>query len=117
MINKTKLALTATVAVACFASHALAQSLDEGGTRKLLAFTSQSSASENASLHTRVHAGHWNVMNSLATEPRAQLESNANASYPSRVPPFDYRGSSSYPWGAGYNFPYPDRPYGDPDHW
>ena len=36
----------------------------------------------------------------------------------SRVPPFDYRrGTSEYPFGPGYNFPYPDRPYGDPDHW
>ena len=36
----------------------------------------------------------------------------------SRVPQFDYRrGTSNYPFGPGYNFPYPDRPYGDPDHW
>ena len=27
-------------------------------------------------------------------------------------------GSSRIPAvGPGYNFPYPDRPYGDPDHW
>ena len=36
---------------------------------------------------------------------------------PSRVPAFDPRGSSAYPFGPGVNFPYPDRPYGDPDHW
>jgi hypothetical protein len=41
----------------------------------------------------------------------------ASPSNASRVPRFDYRGSSKYPWGPGYNFPYPDRPYGDPDHW
>jgi hypothetical protein len=36
----------------------------------------------------------------------------------SRVPAFDYRrGTSDYPFGLGYNFPYPDRPYGDPGHW
>src|SRR5262245_15005648 len=36
----------------------------------------------------------------------------------SRVPPFDFRrGTSEYPYGPGFNFPYPDRPYGDPDHW
>jgi hypothetical protein len=30
----------------------------------------------------------------------------------------DYRyGTSAYPFGPGANFPYPDRPYGDPDHW
>jgi hypothetical protein len=28
----------------------------------------------------------------------------------SRVPAFD-------PFGPGVNFPYPDHPYGDPDHW
>ena len=36
---------------------------------------------------------------------------------PSRVPAFDPRGTSAYPVGPGVNFPYPDRPYGDPDHW
>jgi hypothetical protein len=36
----------------------------------------------------------------------------------SRVPGFDPRGgTSAYPFGPGVNFPYPDRPYGDPDHW
>ncbi len=34
------------------------------------------------------------------------------------VPPFDYRrGTSSWPFGPGYNLPYPNRPYGDPGHW
>lgn len=36
----------------------------------------------------------------------------------SRVPAFDYRrGTSDRPFGPEYNFPYPDRPYGDPGHW
>jgi len=35
----------------------------------------------------------------------------------SRVPAFDPRGTSAYPFGPGVNYPYPDRPYGDPDHW
>jgi len=35
----------------------------------------------------------------------------------SRMPAFDPRGTSAYPFGPGVNFPYPDRPYGDPDHW
>ncbi len=36
----------------------------------------------------------------------------------SRIPAFDHRtGTSAYPFGPGYNFPYPDRPYGDPGHW
>ena len=37
--------------------------------------------------------------------------------YPSRVPAFDPKGASAYPYGPGINFPYPDRPYGDPDKW
>jgi len=37
--------------------------------------------------------------------------------YPSRVPAYDPRGTSAYPFGPGINFPYPDRPYGDPDKW
>jgi hypothetical protein len=33
-------------------------------------------------------------------------------------PRLDYRyGTSAHPFGPGVNFPYPDRPYGDPDHW
>ena len=36
---------------------------------------------------------------------------------PSQAPAFDYRwGNSNWPYGPGYNFPYPDRPYGDPGH-
>src|SRR5262249_20458143 len=27
------------------------------------------------------------------------------------------RGTSAYPWGPRYNFPYRDRPYGDPDRY
>src|SRR5262249_9650374 len=34
----------------------------------------------------------------------------------SRIPAFA-RGTSAYPWGPGHNFPYPDRPYGDPDRY
>jgi hypothetical protein len=29
----------------------------------------------------------------------------------------DPRGTSAYPFGPGVNCLYPDRPYGDPDHW
>jgi hypothetical protein len=32
-------------------------------------------------------------------------------------PRFSPYGTSAYPFGPGQNFPYPDRPYGDPDHW
>jgi hypothetical protein len=35
----------------------------------------------------------------------------------SRPPVFDnYTGTSNWPYGPSYNFPYPDRPYGDPGH-
>jgi hypothetical protein len=32
-------------------------------------------------------------------------------------PPYHPQGTSRYPWGEGYNLPYPDRPYGDPGRW
>jgi hypothetical protein len=44
-------------------------------------------------------------------------EDRGVVSYPSRVPSFDPRGTSAYPFGPGINFPYPDRPYGDPGKW
>jgi hypothetical protein len=44
-------------------------------------------------------------------------EDRGVASYPSRMPAFDPRGTSAYPFGPGVNFPYPDRPYGDPGKW
>jgi hypothetical protein len=47
----------------------------------------------------------------------AVKENRGVVTSPSRVPAFDPRGTSAYPFGPGVNFPYPDRPYGDPDHW
>jgi hypothetical protein len=44
-------------------------------------------------------------------------EDRGIVSSPSRVPAFDPRGTSAYPFGPGINFPYPDRPYGDPGRW
>ena len=44
-------------------------------------------------------------------------EDRGVVSSPSRVPAFDPRGTSAYPFGPGINFPYPDRPYGDPGKW
>ena len=35
----------------------------------------------------------------------------------SPVPTFHPRGTSDYPFGPGINFPYADRPYGDPNRW
>jgi hypothetical protein len=34
-----------------------------------------------------------------------------------RMSAFAPGGSSRYPYGPGINFPYPDRPYGDPDRY
>jgi hypothetical protein len=34
-----------------------------------------------------------------------------------RGPAYDPQGTSRYPYGPGKNFPYPDRPYGDPGRW
>jgi hypothetical protein len=118
MINKAKLALIGAVAAVLFASPALAQSFDEGDeTGNVVPSSSQSVALENASHHPAVYAARRNGMNSFAMEPRARSDSNFNSYNASRVPAFDPRGTSAYPFGPGINFPYPDRPYGDPDHW
>ena len=45
----------------------------------------------------------------------AVTENRGVVTFPPRTPAFSPRGTSAYPWGPGYNFPYPDRPYGDPD--
>jgi len=47
----------------------------------------------------------------------AVKESRGVVNTPSRVPTYDPSGTSRYPFGPGVNLPYPDRPYGDPDHW
>ena len=47
----------------------------------------------------------------------AVKENRGVVTSPSRVPAFDPKGTSAYPFGPGINFPYPDRPYGDPSRW
>ena len=70
--------------------------------------TSAFAFSQNAPQNEKA-AVHRSGLHSFAMVP-------ANGS--SRVPQFDYhRSTSEYPFGPGYNLPYPDRPYGDPDHW
>ena len=119
MTNKATLALIAALAVTSLAATpAFAQSFDEDdGTGNVFPFSSQSIAPAKVSHHATVHAARRNGMNSFAMEPRARSESNFNSYNASRVPAFDPRGTSAYPFGPGINFPYPDRPYGDPDHW
>ena len=50
-----------------------------------------------------------------------RVEQDRSAARPaydsSRLPPHHPNGTSSHPWGPGYNLPYPDRPYGAPDRW
>lgn len=49
--------------------------------------------------------------------PSKQHKGTVKKHRPSQPPAFDYRrGNSNWPYGPGYNFPYPDRPYGDPGH-
>jgi hypothetical protein len=47
----------------------------------------------------------------------AVTENRGVVTFPPRTPAFSPRGTSAYPFGPGVNFPYPDRPYGDPGHW
>jgi hypothetical protein len=87
------------------ATPAFGQSFDpEGGTGNVLAFSYGSMTQRNEKT-----AAHQEGPHSFAMVPGSSSH---------HVPQFDYRnGTSEYPYGPGYNFPYPDRPYGDPDHW
>jgi hypothetical protein len=72
----------------------------------LLAISGASSAAARQSRHP------------LSAHAQAAVKENRGVvTYPSRVPAFDPGGTSAYPFGPGINFPYADRPYGDPDHW
>jgi opacity protein-like surface antigen len=103
--SEMKKFLTVAGLLAVIATPAFAQSFDpEGGTGNVLAFSYGSTAPRNDRM-----AAHHSELHSFAMVPGFSS---------SRVPQFDYRrGTSEYPYGPGYNFPYPDRPYGDPDHW
>lgn len=95
--------LSTVALLAIIATPAFAESFDlDNGISNVLA--SSQNAPENQKNAVR-HGG----LHSFAMVPPPES---------SRLPPFDYRrGTSEYPFGPGYNFPYPDRPYGDPDHW
>ena len=95
--------LTTVALLAVIATPTFAQSYDpDGGTGNVLAFGHTPTAPEKTEVRQ-------SGLHSFAMVPESGL---------SRVPQFDYRrGTSNYPFGPGYNFPYPDRPYGDPDHW
>ena len=97
--------LTIVGLLAMVATPAFAQSFDpDTGTGNVLSFSAKPIAPRNDKITVRQSGLH-----SFAMVPRPGW---------SRVPRFDYRrGTSNYPFGPEYNFPYPDRPYGDPDHW
>jgi len=49
--------------------------------------------------------------------PKGTYRGDVKKNRHTRPPAFDYRGgTSNWPYGPGYNFPYADRPYGDPGH-
>ena len=49
--------------------------------------------------------------------PKGTHRGDVKKNQHSHPPVFDYRkGTSNWPYGPRYNFPYPDRPYGDPGH-
>ena len=117
MTKKVKLALIGLVLVAGLASPALAQSFDDDRTGNVVSFSSQSGSFENASRHVTVYAARRHGMNSFAMEPRAPIGFQfQSVQYFARAG-VRSQGTSAYPFGPGINFPYPDRPYGDPDHW
>jgi len=71
----------------------------------LLSISGASFAAQPSRHSTSLHSRSAVVKNHSAITSRADV---------SRVPAFDSQGTSRYPWGPGHNFPYPDRPYGDP---
>ena len=96
----TTVALLAVIATPTFAQPFVS----DNGTGNVLTFSHKSNAPQDDKTVVRQSG-----LRSFAMVPAHGL---------SRVPQFDFRrGTSSYPFGPGYNFPYPDRPYGDPDHW
>jgi hypothetical protein len=70
----------------------------------LLLSISGASVAAQGSRHSRSAV----VKNDSVTTSRAGV---------SRMPAFAPGGTSRYPYGPGVNFPYPDRPYGDPGRW
>ena len=102
---KNFLTTVALLIVTVIATPTFAQSFDpDNGTGNVITFSHKSTAPQDDKTVVRQSGLH-----SFAMVPAHGL---------SRVPQFDYRrGTSNYPFGPGYNFPYPDRPYGDPDHW
>ena len=81
--------LTTLAVLTAFATPAFAQSFDpEAGTGNVLPFAHRPTAPQNEKI-ARSRSG----LHSFALVPRVQ------------------------PVRPGYDFPYPDRPYGDPDHW
>jgi hypothetical protein len=70
----------------------------------LLLLISGASFAAQGSRHSRSAV----VKNHTVTTSRADV---------SRMPAFAPGGTSRYPYGPGINFPYPDRPYGDPGRW
>lgn len=97
----TTVALLTVIAAPAFAQPSFGPDI---GTDNVLTVSHKSTAPRNDKTAVGQSASH-----SFAMDPTPGW---------SRVPQFDYRrGTSEYPFGPGINFPYPDRPYGDPDHW
>jgi hypothetical protein len=79
----------------------------------LLAISGPSFAAQRTHQKSQTHA-----TTAAKSQPRAAKSSgSANSWNGLAIRPYSPNGTSDYPWGPGYNFPYPDRPYGDPGRW
>ena len=79
----------------------------------LLAITGSSLAA-----HRTLEKSHTHAKSSVESQSRAAKSSGSIKTwYGVTLPPYSPTGTSDYPWGPGFNLPYPDRPYGNPDHW
>ena len=74
----------------------------------LLSISGASFAAQPSRHSTSLHSRSAVVKNHSVTTSRADV---------SRMPAFAPGGTSRYPYGPGINFPYSDRPYGDPDRY
>ena len=74
----------------------------------LLLISGASFAAQKSHHSSSLHSQSAAVKNHRVTTSRADV---------SRIRAFAPGGTSRYPYSPGINFPYPDRPYGDPDRY
>jgi hypothetical protein len=78
----------------------------------LLAFTEPGISAQQTQ-----QKSHMRTKSAMESQSRSAKPRGADSWRGSALPSYSPTGTSAYPWGRGYNLPYPDRPYGDPGKW